>query len=207
MRFLVIGLVVLGLLVGVVTAADNWLVERAEGQAERRLEDELDSDVDLELRGGWPTSLSMLGGRIPEVILSATDVPLPHSGAELARLEAVLKDVEVDLADLSGGGTMPVSGGSGTFLVEIDEANVNRLVSAPGPIELRQGSGSITVSGQRIEVVPRVEGGELILEPAGLPQLGTVPVELPGLPAQIRLESVEVLPGALRLSGLVLSLQ
>ena len=208
MRFLAIGVVLVGILAGIVTAADNWLVASAEGQAEERLGEELGSSVDLKLRGGWPTSLSMLGGRIPEVTLAATDVPLQHSDAQLARLDAVLRDVEVSLSDPEGGGALPVRGGSGTFTVEIDEANVNRLVSAPGPITLGDGRGSIVLGDRTIDVVPLIQDGGLVLQPAtAAPQTLSVPVELPGLPAQIELEAVEVRPGLLRLSGRVLRLQ
>lgn len=206
MRWLAVLLVAL-LLVGAVAAtADAWLVSSAEAQAEQRLSEELGTPVEVDLRGGWPTSLSLLGGHIPEVAISAEDVPLEHSDARLAHLDAVLTDIEVSLADLRGSGALPVQGGGGTFVLEIDEANVNLLVSSPTPIRLEDGRGAVELAGRRIEVVPTVESGRVVLRPGdGGAGLQAVPVELPGLPAEVLVERVEVLPGVLRLSGRVLS--
>lgn len=207
MRALASLLVVLALLAGGAVLADSLLTRTAEQQAAQRLSAELGgAPAEVDLRG-WPVSLRLLGGQVPRADLAATGVTFADSPVRIERFEATLEDVRVRFADLRGDGPLPVNVGAGRFTVDLDEENVNRAVVVPGGITLGEGLAAVDVAGRRVEVVPIVEAGQVVLRPVveGT-DLPPVTVPLPDLPAEVVIEQVIVRPGVLTVSGQVLRL-
>lgn len=204
MRGLSVLLVVILLLAGAGMAADAYLTSTAEEQASRRVSAELDAPARVELRG-WPVSLRLLSGRVPEVEITAADVPL-EGGASLSRLVVVVQDVQVRLSDLRGAGALPVEGGAGRFEADLSEAAVNALVpQAPGAVVLGDGLATIDVAGQPVDVVVTVdEAGQIVLRPVSdVPGLAPITLPAPALPGEVVVERARVTPGVLTLMGRV----
>jgi hypothetical protein len=196
-----VAVVLVLLLAGV--AVDAYLTDRAEDQAAQRVSAELGGQVEVDLRG-WPVSLRLLQGRVPEVAISAREVPLEGSEARLERLETVVRDVRVRFADLSGTDALPVDGGAGTFRADISEASVNALAVVPGGVRLGEGVAVVDVGGQPVEVLATVDAGQVVLRPAQPGAgLAPIPLPLPPLPGEVVVEGVSVAPGILTLVGRV----
>ncbi len=193
------------LLVVAGVVADTLLTNAAERQASARVSEELGAPADVDLRG-WPVSLRLLSGTVPEVGITAQDVPVEDTSVRVARLEVEVADVRIRFADLRAAGPLPVDGGAGTFRAELSEAEVNRLAGVGG-LQLGDGVASFDVAGQRVEVVATVEDERIVLRPiTGLPGVGPVPLAPVALPGEIRLEAVRIRPGLIELSGRVLRL-
>jgi hypothetical protein len=197
---LVVVLVLLGaaFVVGDVVATRN-----AEELASQRVSAELGAPAEVDLRG-WPVSVHLLQGRVREVAIITTDVPLEGTEARIARLETAVVDVRIRFADLRGSGALPVDGGRGTFRADLDEASVNLLVDLPGGVRLGDGLAELDVGGQRIDVAAIVRDGQVLLRPVDdTPGVGPVPLPLPPLPGDVTIEAVTVTTGTLTLQGTV----
>jgi hypothetical protein len=199
-------LITLLLLCGAAIAADAWFTSTAEEQASQRVGAVLGAPTDVELRG-WPVTLRLLQGTVPEVGLVAQDVEL-EGGVRLQRLEADVQDVRITFAELRGTDDLPIDGGSGTFRAELSQDTVAHLAGMPGGVELGDGLGRAVIGGQPIEVVAAVEGGLVVFRPVGAPtgEVSPVALALPPLPGAAVIEAVRIEPGVLVISGRVLQL-
>jgi hypothetical protein len=185
-------------------AADAWVTSTAEEQASHRVGAVLGAPTEVELRG-WPVSLRLLQGRVPEVALVARDVELA-GGVRLDRLEAVVSNVRITFAELRGTDALPVDGGSGTFRADVSEATASQLTGVP--VTLGDGLATVTVDGRAVDAVAAVEGGQIVLRPVGgaAGEVPPVPLPLPPLPGEAVIDGVRIQPGVLRVSGQVLRL-
>lgn len=185
-------------------AVDAWVTSTAEEQAAHRVGEVLGAPTEVELRG-WPVSLRLLQGRVPEVALVARDVELA-GGVRLDRLEAVVSNVRITSAELRGTGALPIDGGAGTFRADVAEATVSDLAGVP--VTLGDGLASVTVDGRAVDAVAGVESGQIVLRPVGVAagEVAPVPLPLPPLPGEAVIDGVRIQPGVLRVSGRVLRL-
>lgn len=206
MRGITAFVVTVFLLVGVGVVVDALVTARAEEEASLQLSGLLGGDADVDLRG-WPVSLRLLAGNVPEVGVVATDVGL-SGDVGLDRLEVTVADVRVTFADVRAPQAARVSGGAGTFTALLDEAAVGALVGFPGAVTLGDGIGQVQAQGVSADVTAAVEGGSIVLRPVGAvpPGVEPVPISLPPLPGQAVVDSARIVPGALRLEGRVLRL-
>lgn len=193
------------LLVGAGAAADWYLTGEAEQQVSARVSEALGAPVAVEL-AGWPVTLRLLTGEVPVVRISAADVSLGE--ASVRRMDAEVRDVRLRWDDLASGGELPVAGGRGTYTAELDEAAVGALAGFPGALRFGDGLGQLDMAGQSVDVTAGVEDGAITFRPVGNvpPGAEAVSVALPPLPAQATVETVRILPGALRVSGRILEL-
>jgi hypothetical protein len=199
-------LVTVLLLLVVAVGADALVTRTAEAQAAQRVGAELGAPASVDLRG-WPVSLRLLQGTVPEVDIRATDVPLPDADARLSVLEASVTNVRVGFTDLRGDGDLPVDGGSGTFRAEVTEADVANLAGLPGALTLAEGVGVVASTGVPIEVIATVDAGVVVLRPlAAAPGLQPVRLAPLALPGEATLDAVRILPGRLELTGRILRL-
>jgi hypothetical protein len=185
-------------------AADAWVTSTAEEQASHRVGAVLGAPTEVELRG-WPVSLRLLQGRVPEVALVARDVEL-DGGARVDRLEAVVSNVRITFAELRGTDALPIDGGAGTFRADLAEATVSGLAGVP--VTLGDGLASLTIEGRAVDAVAGVESGGIVLRPVGgaAGEVAPVPLPLPPLPGEAIIDGVRIQPGVLRVSGQVLRL-
>jgi hypothetical protein len=195
--------VVLGVLVGIGAVVDAALTSTAERQASEQLTRELGAPAEVDLRG-WPVSLRLLGGRVPEVGVSATGVPIEGSEARITRIDATVRDVRVRFADLSSGGPLPVDGGAGRFTALLDPASVATLAGLPGALTFGDGVATVDLGGIAVDVVAATADGQVVIRPlTDVPGLTAVPLPLGDLPGGARVEAVRVAPEGLVLEGSV----
>ena len=190
----------------VLIAGDQLVTATAESRTAARTGSALDAEVDVDLEG-WPVTLHMLNGSIPQATLAATDVPLDN-GASLDRLDVVLTDVEVNVSDLTGDAENLPDAGTATFEAELDESSVAAMLGIPGGIaEVTLESDTVTISAAGIAVAADVEArdGDIIVSLAGpLAQLlggAEFPIDLSNTPGAPAVEDVEIRNGVMHVSG------
>jgi hypothetical protein len=187
------------LLLGAGIGVDAWLTQQAEEKASAQAAALLDADAAEVRLGGWPASLRLLVGSVPEVEVRARGVAVPDHELRLGTLDVVLRDVRLDYADLDTG-VDRLRGSGGTFTAELDEAAVGRLAGTV--VTLGDGLGEVGEDAP-IEVAASVEEGVVVLRPIGAAPEGATPVALPlpRLPGSALVEGARIVPGGLRLHG------
>jgi hypothetical protein len=181
--------------------ADIVVTNVAEDRAAERLSETLSAPSEVEM-GGWPVSVRLLGGRLPQVDITATDVPLRDTSARLQRLDATLTDVEFGWTWSSGlEGRVIAHGGS--FTAELGEAAVQSLVDPTITVTLEEGVVRATLAGAQLDATAEVDGDTIVLRPAAdlFAGLGELRLPLEGLPEGVQVESVRIEPGVLLLAG------
>lgn len=199
-------LLTLGVLLAAGVAADALVTRRAEEQASTLVSEELGAPADVTL-SGWPVGLRLAAGRVPEIRVVASGVPL--GDVALQRLDARLFDVPVRLEDLQGGGPPRLRGSSGgSFVAEFDEEAVGQLAGVPGGVRLGEGMGQVRAGDDGVDVAVSLEEGRIVLRPIGAAPEGVRPVEvtLPSLPGSPVIEEVRITRGVLRVSGQLVQL-
>lgn len=157
--------------------------------------------VDL---NGWPVSLRLLTGTLPEAVISAAGVPLPEGNGRLSRLDIILTDVEVPP-------TLPVTtiqAASSRFEARIDQDDLRALVPPHEAVEDVQLAGDrvrvLGPGGLAVDAAVAARDGSVVLSAdTGLPGVGTVEMAVPvhQLPAGASLDDARVEGGQLILGG------
>ena len=202
-------LVVVVLLGALAAGADWYFTGVAEERAGAEVSARLRAPVTVDLRG-WPVSLRLLLGSVPEVAFAARDVPLQEVEGSLQLLEATLQDVRLDPAALSGA-DLVIEARAGTFLAVLDQATVAALArgNLDGvSIELGAGTARVGVpqlGGVGLDTAVAVEDGQVVMRMTGLPGqlLPPLRLDLPVLPGGATVTTVEILPGRLVVHGTV----
>jgi hypothetical protein len=192
----------LALLIGAGIGADAWLTQQAEAAAAEQTAALLDAEAAEVRLGGWPASLRMVAGRVPAVEVRAAGVRLPDSEVVLSELEVILRQVRLRFADLDAG-LDGLRGAGGTFGADLGEDAVSQLANAE--VSLGDGLGQVEINGAAVDVVASVEEGVVVLRPVGAAPEGATPVALalPPLPGGAVVDGARIVPGALRLHGVV----
>lgn len=200
-------LVVCAVLLGIAAAVDLGLTAGAERQAAERLSAELGAPATVDLRG-WPVTLRLLTGEVPEVVAEASSVPVPERAASLSRLTVTLTGVRLRLGDLRAPEALPVRARTGRFTATVTADDLLELAGRPPivqALELRPGVVRLVLlGGVTVEGTATARDGVLVLTPAQ-PVLGIaeLPVPLGELPAGATVDRVEVGDGELLLEGSV----
>jgi hypothetical protein len=190
------------LLLGAGIGVDAWLTQQAEAEAAEQTAAFLGADGAEVRLGGWPASLRLVAGRVPEVEVRARTVPLPDADLALSDLEVVLRDVRLRFADLEAG-LGSLRGAGGRFTAHLGEEAVGRLAGAE--VALGDGLGQVRVEDTSVDVAASVEEGVVVLRPVGAAPEGASPVALPlpRLPGGAAVDGARIVPGALRLQGVI----
>ena len=194
--------VTLVLLLGGGVGVDAWLTQQAEAAVAERAAALLDAE-EVEARlGGWPSSLRLVAGSVPEVEVRAVQVAVPDADLALAHLEVVLFDVRLRYADLEDELAV-LRGLRGTFAADLGTDAVARVAGAD--VVLGDGLGQVQAGEGLVDVAASVEEGVVVLRPVGAAPEGAspVPLALPRLPGGAAVERARIVPGALRLEGVV----
>jgi hypothetical protein len=193
-------LLTLALLLGAGVAADALVTRQAEREAGALAENVLGAPADVTLTG-WPVGLRLVAGRVQEVRVVATQVPLET--VTLSRLDVRLADVRLRLADLERGAVELRGARGGSVTVELDEAAVGTLAGLPGGVRLGEGIGQVETPGGAVDVAVSVETGAIVLRPIGSAPEAVTPVvvEVPSLPGNPTLDEVRITRGVLRITG------
>jgi hypothetical protein len=214
-------LIALAALVVLLVAADRIAL----AVAESLISDRIAADYSLPSKpavsiGGFPFLTQVLSGEYGEIDVSAAQIPA--GGVTLHQLHARLTGVHAPLSQVlgQGTGTVTASRAAGTALLtypEIDRRLPGGLQVSPARPGLTV-SGTLTIGGSRVPVTATVALGVTgsgirvipvkIHLPAGIGQpvsglgslLGVV-IPLPSLPLHLRLTSVRVTPGGIRLAA------
>lgn len=175
--------------------------------AERRVEEEIAAAIDapttVELNG-WPVSVRLLTGTVPEAVISATEVPLPEHPGRLSNLDIVLTDVAVPTS-------LPlatIEAAASRFEARINQNDLRALVPDHPVIEDVQlaedrlrvlGPGGLAVDA----LVSARDGAVVVQADTGLPGVGTieVAVQVNRLPAGASLDEARVEGDELILGG------
>lgn len=207
----------LGLLLGLAAMVDAGLTRSAEREAAERVRAEtgaVAAEVDLR---GWPVSLRLATGSVPEAFVTATDVPIPDRAALISLLEVTLTDLALRLDDLQTPGAVPVRAATGRFEARLDADALTALtVESSGtegfvdrvePVVTPDGTGVVRVtlaSGLgTVDAVPEAREGSLVLRPVQALPIGPAELVVPlrDLPAGATVDGIHVEPGALVLAG------
>lgn len=193
------------LLLGAGIGADAWVTQRAEAAASEHVAALLDAEQAQVRLHGWPASLRLVSGRIPELEVQARDARLAERDVEIAVLEMRLTDVRLDFAALDEG-FVRLHGADGTFTADLAEDAVAGLAGVD--VRLGDGLGQVVLDEQVVEVVASVEQGVVVLRPVGAApeEASPMALPLPRLPGGAVVEAAQIVSGALRVSGLVTSL-
>jgi hypothetical protein len=190
------------LLLAIGIAIDAWATRSAEEQLAGHAAAMLDAE-DAEVRlTGWPVSLRLIAGRVPEVEIRARNVHVASEGPLLVVLEVALREVLLDYTSLDAG-PASIRGARGEFVADVSEESVTRLAGVP--VTFGDGLGQVAGNADAVEVAASVEGGVVVLRPVGSAPEGASPVALalPRLPGGGVVERAQIVPGALRLRGTV----
>ena len=197
MRKLLLVIVVLGgLLVAADFVARGLVAEKLAGRVAASLRLEREPEVELE---GFPFVTQILGGELDGVTMSLDDIS--EQDVTLSSFSISLERVRFSFEDLldQGGGQVRVAAADGR--AELDQGDLASVLSAAGaPFEATIDQGRLLATSdaaaQQVEIQPRIEGSQLILE---VPQLGSTAIPLPTPIRGITYDSVEVVPGSIHL--------
>jgi hypothetical protein len=192
------------MVLAVVAIGLDLAVERA---AERRISQQvsqlLGAPAMVDLRG-WPVSLRLVFGSLPEVAVHAQDVPT-DSGVRLRQVDATLNEVRLQLGDLSHP-RLPVDARAGTFTADLDAQAVQQLFErgSATTVQLADGLVRLRTPTTTIDTRVEIEEGMLVLTPVtSSPQLPSrVEIPLPRLPAGTMVQQVTIFGDLIRLEGL-----
>jgi hypothetical protein len=197
MRGLLISLlVVAGLLIAGDLFAKGFASERMAEQVKANLALEEEPDIEL---GGFPFVTQVAAGELENVRVSLED--LSHRGVTLTSLSVTLDRVRFSLANLLDQNARKLRVASTSGEAELDEADLDAaLQSAGAPFKIRFDQARMLatspVIGQGVEIDVRVEGRRLVLS---VPSVGDTELPLPRPMEGITYDSVEIIPGGLRL--------
>ena len=164
-------LLFLAILVGGLFLGDLAITRAAEERTAQRVTRTVEADSTVDFQG-WPVTVRALMGTIPVATIAATDVPL-ESGATLTRLQVVLRDVDVNVNDLRGGGARPrsfPSARSGRFEAQLSEQSVESMLGLPeglADVSLENGVIVFSAAGLEVETEAVAEGGDVVVSLAG----------------------------------------
>ncbi|MPZ89444.1 MAG: DUF2993 domain-containing protein [Nitriliruptorales bacterium] len=193
-------LVLLGVLAFLADLAVTMAAERHAGE---EVSTALGAPATADLNG-WPVSLRLLTGTVPEAVISGTGVPFAEGQGRLTQLEIVLTDVEVPP-------TLPVTtiqAASGRFEARIDQNDLRALVPEHPAVEDVQLAGDgvrvLGPGGLSVEAAVAARDGSVVLSAdTGLPGVGSVELAVPAgqLPAGASLDDARVEGAYLILGG------
>jgi hypothetical protein len=199
-------LVLLVVLVGAALVGDVVLRQQAEQRASQRVGEVLEADTDVRI-GGFLPGLRLITGRIPEVRITATDVPLEGAPVSIDRLDLELTNVRVGLDDLRGANDELPDMDEGRFVARINQDTVEALIRAPralASVRLIEGGVALRVGGLQLEAEARATDGEVVfasrqrlLELLG----GSISLDLSDQPGSPYVEDVETDSEAMVLRG------
>jgi hypothetical protein len=198
-------LVLLVVLVGAALLADVLLRREAERRASQRVGEVLEAPTDVRLHGTL-SGLRLVTGRIPQVRITSTDVPLEGAPVSIDRLDLDLRDVRVGLDDLRGSNDELPAMDEGRFVARVGRETVEALIRAPRQIaglSLVDGGVQLQVAGLALEAGARAVDGEVIFSPRGVLGLvgGRFVLDLSEQPGSPYVEEVETDPQSMVLRG------
>ena len=201
---LLFALVVVG---GLAFVADQVVTGMAEERVAGEFEQSVGGDATAQL-DGWPVSLGLLRGEVPEATINATAVPLRDVGAILPRLDVQLTDVTLPYARGGGGGALSAT--TGRFTATVDQAALTGIVAAAGvpdgaQVQIAGDALQVLVQGVTVDLDVSARDGALVVVPTnGLFSAlsgGERVFPLAGLPPGTSLDSVQVSGGTVILTG------
>jgi hypothetical protein len=202
-------LLFLAILVGGLFIGDLAVTRAAEQRTAQRVTRALEADSTVDFQG-WPVTVRALLGSIPTAQLKAQDVPLDN-GASIDQLDVVLRDVEVNVADLRGGGERPrnlPAARRGRFEAEISERSVIQMLGVPGNVvDVRLADGVIvmTAAGVEVEAEAEARDGDVVVSLSGplanLLGAANFPIDLSEQPGAPAVDEVEIRDGVMLLRG------
>lgn len=202
-------LLFLVILLGGLFLGDLVLTRAAEERTAQRVTRALEADSTVDFQG-WPVTVRAVVGTIPIARVSAQDVPL-ENGATIDQLDVVLRDVDVNVRDLRGGGPRPrnlPTAGSGRFQAELSEQSVTAMLRLPegvADVALRDGVAVLSAAGLEVEADVKARDGDVVVSLAGslAELLGGVefPIDLSSEPGGPAVQKVEIRDGVMKLSG------
>jgi len=194
------------LLGGLAFAADQVVTGMAEQRVAGEFEQSVGGDATAQL-DGWPVSLGLLRGEVPEATISATAVPLRDVAVVLPRLDVQLIDVTLPYA---GGGAEALSASTGRFTATVDQAALTGIVAAAGvpdgaQVQIAGDVLQVLVQGITVDLDISARDGALVVAPTnGLFSAlsgGERAFPLTGLPPGTSLDTVQVSGGTVILAG------
>ena len=200
---LVVAVVVLGV---ALFFGDQVVTNTAERATAREVSRSLDADTTVDFTG-WPVTLRMLQGRIPTATVQVQDMPL-EQGGRLDVLDIVLRDVRVNVNDITSGGDgrLPAAR-KGTFAAELGESSVAKAMNLPDAVSLTLDNQTATISAAGLEVKGNVAAkrGDIVVSLAGpLQQIlggAEFPIDLSGEVGAPAVRDVKIDNGVLLLRG------
>lgn len=202
-------LLFLVILVGGLFLGDLAVTRAAEQRTAQRVTRTLGADSTVDFQG-WPVTVRALMGTIPRATLVASEVPL-NNGATLRRLDVNLREVDVDVNDLRGGGERSSqfpSARSGEFEAELSERSVVAMLGIPSGIvdvTLRDGVIVMAAAGVEVEADAVAQEGDVVVSLAGpLAELlgaAEFPIDLSEQPGAPYVEDVQIRNGRMIVSG------
>ena len=197
------------ILVGGLFLGDLAVTRAAEERTSQRVTRALEADSTVDFQG-WPVTVRALMGTIPLARLAASDVPL-RNGATIDQLDVVLRDVDVNVEDLRGGGARPRElprARTGRFEAELSEESVVAMLGLPeglADVTLRQGAIVFSAAGLEVEADAVAKDGDVVVSLAGpLSELlgsAEFPIDLSTTPGAPAAEEVEISDGVMTISG------
>lgn len=191
---------------GLAFVADQVVTGMAEQRVAGEFEQSVGGDATAQL-DGWPVSLGLLRGEVPEATINATAVPLRDVAVVLPRLDVQLTDVTLPYA---GGGAEALSASTGRFTATVDQAALTGIVAAAGvpdgaQVQIAGDVLQVLVQGITVDLDVSARDGALVVVPTnGLFSAlsgGEQVFPLTGLPAGTSLDSVQVSGGTVILAG------
>ncbi len=202
-------LLFLVILVGGLFLGDLAVTRAAEERTAERVTRTLQADTTVDFQG-WPVTARALMGTIPRATIAASDVPLDN-GATLDRLDVVLRDVDVDVNDLRGGGARPQqlpSARSGRFSAELSEESVVSMLGLPNgvaDVSLEGGVIVFSAAGVEVEAEAVARNGDVVVSLSGpLAQvLGAAEfaIDLSDQPGAPAVDDVKIRNGVMEVRG------
>lgn len=177
--------------VGLAIAGDAALRSFVEGKIEERLASELGDSSQPEVSlGGFPFVMKLLGGRVPEAKLEATDAR--RAGLTIEKLTLELKGVTISLntASTSGSASARVERGDGSATVTLDV--LSDYIERQTPLNVIGFDGdeiTIAFRGRRVTVPLRLEDGSIALP---LPRADDLAVPMPRVLRGVDYRTIEL---------------
>lgn len=163
------------LVVVLFAAGDQWARARAEEEAERRIESNLDvragTDVSI---GGWPFLWNAYRGNFPSVEVNIGRIEA--NGLTLRRLEIELQDIETSLSEILSGSSGAVRARSGRGTAVLTSDSLGGAVGARFP----------GLSGAEVSL----DGPDLVLASSAIPE--ALRVRLPVFAEGLAYEEVRI---------------
>jgi hypothetical protein len=186
--------------------ADPLLRQAAEERASEQVSEVIGAPADVRLGGSF-AGLRLFTGVVPDVEITATDVPIEDSPVSIDRLDLELTNVRVGIDDLRGENEELPDMDEGRFVARIDQQTVSALIRAPraiADVQLIDGGVALRVAGLRFDADAEAVNGEVLfssrqqlLELLG----GRIQLDLSDQPGSPYVEEVRTDPESMVLSG------